>query len=138
MRQISCFVVVTLTLLLAPATAAMGADSICYGTTSRGKLEQGCKLPYDGDNFTAYSHIGSTLGRTYVHCKVAEVVLAAYADMERHYPARHFVYGETGWASGGSFKPHRTHQNGLSVDFMVPVLDGVVDQMRLCLYQWHL
>jgi penicillin-insensitive murein endopeptidase len=33
------------------------------------------------------------------------------------------MYGETGWASGGSFKPHKTHQNGLSVDFMVPVVD---------------
>ena len=32
-----------------------------------------------------------------------------------------FVYGETGWAGGGRFKPHRTHQNGTSVDFMVPV-----------------
>jgi penicillin-insensitive murein endopeptidase len=34
-----------------------------------------------------------------------------------------FVYGETGWKSGGRIRPHRTHQNGLSVDFMVPVLD---------------
>jgi len=31
------------------------------------------------------------------------------------------VIGETSWLSGGSMKPHHTHQNGLSVDFMVPV-----------------
>jgi penicillin-insensitive murein endopeptidase len=37
--------------------------------------------------------------------------------------ARYFVYGETGRAAGGRFKPHRTHQNGLSVDFLVPVTD---------------
>ena len=33
------------------------------------------------------------------------------------------MYGETGWEIGGRFKPHKTHQNGLSVDFMVPVTD---------------
>lgn len=38
-------------------------------------------------------------------------------------PDRVFVYGETGWKTGGQFKPHKTHRNGLSVDFMVPVLD---------------
>jgi penicillin-insensitive murein endopeptidase len=32
------------------------------------------------------------------------------------------MYAETGWPQGGPFQPHRTHQNGLSVDFMVPVL----------------
>lgn len=101
----------------------MGADSICYGTTSKGKLEHGCKLPYAGDNFTAYSRLGSTLGRTYVHCKVSELVLAAYADLAKTHPDKLFVYGETGWASGETFKPHKTHQNGLSVDFMVPAVD---------------
>ena len=35
-----------------------------------------------------------------------------------------FVYGETGKKRGGRFKPHKTHQNGLSVDFMTPVLDS--------------
>lgn len=33
------------------------------------------------------------------------------------------MYGETGWEEGGKFAPHRTHKNGTSVDFMVPVLD---------------
>ena len=39
-------------------------------------------------------------------------------------PGTRYVYGETGWPSGGRFRPHRTHQNGLSVDFFVPVVDG--------------
>lgn len=39
-------------------------------------------------------------------------------------PAKHYVYGETGLAHGGQIRPHRTHQAGLSVDFMVPVLDN--------------
>lgn len=111
--------------LLAPAgLPAVSAESICYGTTSEGWLEHGCKLPDAGDNFTAYSRLGSALGRTYVHCEVAGLMLAAYVDLKKRHPDKVFVYGETGWASGGSFKPHKTHQNGLSVDFMVPVVDG--------------
>jgi penicillin-insensitive murein endopeptidase len=88
-----------------------------------GKLENGCKLPSEGDNFTSYSSLGVMLGRTYVHCKVADVIKTAYKSMNDQYPQKVFMYGETGWASGGSFKPHKTHHNGLSVDFMVPVVD---------------
>jgi len=42
-----------------------------------------------------------------------------------------FVYGETGSEDGGQFDPHKTHQNGLSVDFMVPVLDAAGDSVPL-------
>lgn len=51
-------------------------------------------------------------------------MLASYADLARELPSTSFVYGETSWPSGGSFRPHKTHQNGTSVDFMVPVLDA--------------
>lgn len=111
-------------IIFTAAGAAFGSDSTCYGTTSKGMLANGCKLPYRGANFQAYSRLGSTLGRTYVHCKVAAVVQAAYNDLKLRHPDKVFVYGETGWASGGRFKPHKTHQNGLSVDFMVPVVDS--------------
>ena len=32
-----------------------------------------------------------------------------------------YKYTETGFENGGKFRPHKTHQNGLSVDFMTPV-----------------
>jgi penicillin-insensitive murein endopeptidase len=38
-------------------------------------------------------------------------------------PDKTYVYGETGLAHGGPIPPHRTHQAGLSVDFLVPVLN---------------
>lgn len=116
-------------IITSPVTKA--ADSVCYGTTDKGKLENGCKLPYHGDNFTAYSRLGSLLGRTYLHCKVAEVVQAAYQDIKEQYPNKVLVYGETGWAAGGRFEPHKTHQNGLSVDFMVPVTDKAGNSISL-------
>lgn len=90
---------------------------------SNGRLENGVALPASGANFAAYSVTAGAIGRTYVHSSVGKVVVAAYKALEKSAPGKVFVYGETGWKAGGRFRPHRTHQNGLSVDFMVPVLD---------------
>ncbi|QDH69313.1 penicillin-insensitive murein endopeptidase [Marilutibacter alkalisoli] len=105
------------------ANGAWAADSICHGTPSNGRLEHGVALPTSGSNFRPYSRLGVTLGRTHVHARVERAVTAAYAVLARSTPDVVYVYGETGWPRGGRFKPHRTHQNGLSVDFMVPVRD---------------
>ncbi len=43
--------------------------------------------------------------------------------LEKTNPGTTYIYGETGLREGGSFKPHKSHQNGLSVDFFVPVID---------------
>jgi len=97
--------------------------STCYGTTSKGRLENGVKLPESGKNFVVYSSLGHWMGRTHVHSAVSKVVLEAYRKLQQKLPDKIFIYGETGWPEGGSFPPHRTHQNGLSVDFMVPVVN---------------
>lgn len=116
------------TLLLALAvvlpTTVLGAESICYGTPSNGRLEHGVQLLESGTNFEPYSAAGVSLGRTYVHSRVARVVSAAYSSLARSTPEVQFVYGESGWEHGGRIRPHRTHQNGLAVDFMVPVRDA--------------
>jgi penicillin-insensitive murein endopeptidase len=59
------------------------------------------------------------------------VVLEAYAALEKQRPGTVFVYGETGLSGGGRFRPHKTHQNGLSVDFMVPVKNGAGESVPL-------
>ncbi len=110
--------------LLMPGRAADRVESTCYGTVANGALRDGVALPDDGPNFTSYSGLAITLGRTHVHSRVATVVSAAYAAVEKSMPEVVFVYGETGWAKGGRFRPHKTHQNGLSVDFFVPVRDA--------------
>lgn len=104
-------------------SSTLAAESICYGTVGNGRLQNAVPLPSSGDNFSPYSSAAHLLGRTYVHSKVAEVVVASYAALAKNAPGKVFVYGESGWASGGRFRPHHTHQNGLSVDFMVPVVD---------------
>lgn len=108
-----------LALVVAPVSAR--ETSTCYGSTADGHLENGWQLPTAGRNFSTHWTTGRMLGRSYVHSTVHEVVLDAYSALEKTLPDTVFVYGETGRKSGGEFKPHKTHRNGLSVDFMVPV-----------------
>lgn len=110
--------------LASVSVAVLGADSQCFGTVSNGRIEGSVKLPNSGSNFSAYSTVATSVGRTYVHSKVAEIVIAAFSEIQKYAPSTTYVYGETGWASGGRFRPHRTHQNGLSVDFFVPVTNA--------------
>lgn len=94
------------------------------GTYARGNLVNGKRMPSAGANFRTYSRLGSLIGRTAVHARVRDLMLASYRRMQESHPDVMWIYGETGWPGGGSFYPHRTHQNGLSVDFMVPVVDS--------------
>lgn len=106
------------------SAVVLASESVCYGTTHAGRLEGGVELPSVGPNFVSYGNIPELAGRTYVHSKVRDVVVAAYQRLEREQPGKVFKYAETGAETGGPFSPHKTHQNGLSVDFMVPVVDG--------------
>ncbi|OYU26473.1 MAG: replication initiation protein, partial [Burkholderiales bacterium PBB2] len=88
--------------------ALVAAESQCYGTVSNGRLEGGVKLPSEGPNFTSYSTLAAAAGRTYVHSKVAEIIVLAYEALAKDKPSNTYVYGETGWSSGGRIRPHRT------------------------------
>jgi penicillin-insensitive murein endopeptidase len=117
-------IILIITILFIPqGIQAENLPSTCYGTTSNGSLVRGVSLPLNGDNFRSYSSIGSILGRTYVHSEVKKVVMNTFETLSGTDPYKVFQYGETGLKEGGIFKPHKTHQNGLSVDFMVPVVN---------------
>jgi penicillin-insensitive murein endopeptidase len=111
--------------------SAQAKESVCYGSTSNGRLENGVQLPSSGSNFISYGVIPELTGRTFVHSKVREVIVAAYEILETDKPAKVFKYAESGTKLGGEFRPHKTHQNGLSVDFMVPVLDDRGNSVHL-------
>ncbi|MGW8390223.1 penicillin-insensitive murein endopeptidase [Pseudoduganella sp. HUAS MS19] len=110
-------------LLAACAAGAHAAASRCHGTVSRGSIEGSIQLPPQGANFAAYSTLAIAMGRNHVHSEVSAIMLDAFARLEHAAPGSQYVYGETGNEHGGRFRPHRTHQNGLSVDFFVPVRD---------------
>ena len=112
-------------------------ESVCHGTTANGSLEQGVELPKSGNNFVTYSTIARSLGRTYVHSEVKEIIVAAYAQLEQEQPDKVYKYAETGFKDGGQFKPHKTHRNGLSVDFMTPMKDAAGHSAHLPTYPWN-
>jgi penicillin-insensitive murein DD-endopeptidase len=113
------------------------APSRSIGTPSHGRLEHGKRLPSSGANFAAYSRLGTLLGRNTVHGEVRRVVLAAYAELAASRPETRFVYGESGWPRGGRLRPHRTHQAGISVDFLVPVRTASGRPAVLPTWPWH-
>lgn len=97
------------------------APSKSIGTPKNGQLENGKRVPFSGKNFTTYSFFGFINGRTFVHDKVRKTILKTYEKCATAMPDQHFVLMETGHRTGGRFSPHRTHQNGMSVDFMTPL-----------------
>ncbi len=117
-KRMKCLIV----LLFLPFVVT-ASESTCYGTTFSGSLNNGVKLPADGANYKGYSSIGMIAGRTYVHSTVRDIIVDSYKSLEYELPEKVFKYAETGFREGGTFKPHKTHKNGLSVDFMVPVID---------------
>jgi penicillin-insensitive murein DD-endopeptidase len=103
--------------------STQAATSLCVGSPASGQAREAVQLPLRGRNFSPYNTQAVALGRTYVHQQVRDVVVQAYQALETAAPTKVFVYGETGAKNGAAFAPHRSHQNGLSVDFMVPVFN---------------
>ena len=93
-------------------------------------------MPYWGDNYRAYSLLGYLTGRTFMHSTVRSAVLASYASVAKQRPELRYLYAESGWPWGGSFRPHRTHANGTAVDFFVPVRsrDGAVSELPVSVF----
>jgi penicillin-insensitive murein endopeptidase len=112
-------------------TVIKAESSSCFGTTSNGYIQNSVKLPSKGKNFLSYSSIANLAGRTYVHSKVRDIIITAYKELEMEQPTKVYKYAETGFKKGGWFKPHKTHQNGLSVDFMTPVVNNQGDSVHL-------
>lgn len=96
--------------------------SKAHGTVSNGWIENSKRVNFSGSNFSTYSFLGYLARRTFAHEKVKATILEAYTICEKTCPNTDFVLGETGRPKGGLFLPHRTHRNGLSVDFMSPLL----------------
>lgn len=93
------------------------------GTVAKGRLEHGRPLRPWGEGYATYSFLGAVLGRQYVHAAVRDALEAACTATAGRDPRRTFVLGEMGWPGGGRFRPHRTHQNGMSVDVFMPLVD---------------
>lgn len=96
------------------------APSLSKGTVSNGKLENGRIVPFSGPNFHYFDTTSYLANRGFTNEKVLNTILQAYEALETSLPNRHFCLMECSHQHGGKLYPHRTHQNGLSVDFMMP------------------
>jgi len=98
-------------------------ESASHGKVQAGSLKNAYKLPYSGNNFKYFSPLSYyVLGRAYVHSKVYKTVLDSYTHCETELPKKFFRVMECSKKHGGKMSPHRTHQNGLSIDFMTPLI----------------
>jgi len=116
----------------------LGSEPLAFGGGACGKLDGGVSLPCAGPNFEAYSALGCVLGRTFLHPLLREVILEAYASLGKELPARRWQFGESGRAEGGELWPHKTHQNGLAVDFFMPLRDAAAQPILLDTSLWTL
>lgn len=92
-----------------------------HGTVQKGSLENGKLIPYSGDNFSYFDTTSYLNGRAFVHGKLYHTIIDSYKDVQSAFPEHNFVLMECSNKNGGKIWPHRTHQNGLSVDFGMPL-----------------
>ena len=101
-------------------------QSESVGTVSQGKLVNGKIMPYWGPNFSYFDKDSYLASRAFTSDVVKTIVLDTYNRLFELFPDRYFYLMELSNHDGGKIYPHRTHQNGLSVDFMMPKLkDGI-------------
>ena len=100
-------------------------------------------LPPLGKGYRTYSYLGSALGRQYAHSLVIKTLEETFSNLYEE-TGRTFDIAEIGHREGGTFQPHKTHQNGLSVDIMTPMMvDGNPSRLStgplsLWGYCWHI
>jgi len=113
--------------------------SIITGSVAMGGLDNSYLLPYKGNNFSYFSPISYyVFDDAYTHEKVFKTLLSAYAICEKTNPNVKYHIMECSRKNGGNMLFHKTHENGLSVDFMIPIKKNnrqykLLDQLGL----WH-
>ncbi|MFD1552572.1 hypothetical protein DNU06_15620 [Putridiphycobacter roseus] len=90
------------------------------GTVGNGKLENASLMPFYGSNFNYFDQDSYLAKRAFTSKIVKTIILNTYDDLKLTVPNRKFFLMELSNIHGGEMSPHRTHQNGLSVDFMMP------------------
>ncbi len=95
--------------------------SISHGTRSDGSLENAWLVPYSGRNYKYFSFYSYyIMDNAYLNDKVCKALVDAYKTCEATTPGVLFRYMECSDHDGGPVYFHKSHRNGLSVDFMMP------------------
>jgi len=114
-------ILVFLPFLISCKTEQKG-PSVSIGKVNNGELKNGVKFSYHGENYNYFSITSYLLlRRCYVHEKVRIINLNTYRNLNKRFPKQKWVIMECSKPQGGKMQPHRTHQNGTSIDFMTPL-----------------
>lgn len=103
---------------------AVSDTSISQGSVSNGQLIHGVPVPFSGSNFHYFDSLSYLEKRGFVNTRVRDILLETYRELETIYPNYQFHIMECSNENGGEIWPHRAHQNGLSVDFMSPLIQN--------------
>lgn len=98
--------------------------SLSIGTVGSGSLEHGKLIPFTGDNFRYFDRNSYLAGRAFLNGIVKYTLLESYDSLYQIMPQRLFRIMECANEEGGEIFPHKTHQNGMSVDLMMPLLQN--------------
>jgi penicillin-insensitive murein DD-endopeptidase len=91
------------------------------GTPGNGSLKNAYQIKYKTNNSRYFSFTSFYLvGTGFVHSKLYQTLLDSYNECETTCPGIKFRTMECSLKKGGKTLIHRTHRNGLSIDFMVP------------------
>ncbi|HYV93454.1 MAG TPA: hypothetical protein VE978_16900 [Chitinophagales bacterium] len=116
-------------------------ESKSLGSTRNGKLVNGYLVPYSGTNYCYFSLLSYyVLGDAYTNSQLAATIADAYQECETTCPGICFRLMECSAKNGGKMLMHYTHQNGLSIDFMTPLIKNgkpikTYDRLGLLRYQ---
>jgi len=113
--------------------------SISHGTPGNGSLENAYQIKYKTKNSRYFSPMSYyLLGNGYVNSRLYSTLLDSYSECERTCPKIDFRIMECSDKKGGKVLIHRTHRNGLSIDFMVPkIKNGKQKKFYDRLGLWH-
>ena len=96
-------------------------ESISMGKVNEGSLKNGYPVPFSGKNFCYFDTTSYLNKRGFVNGRVKSVLIQTYDSLDKCSNV-YFGLMECSNEEGGKIWPHRTHQNGLSCDFMMPLL----------------
>lgn len=99
-----------------------------HGLPYSGSLSAGTQLPIEGADWVTWNPVEDSVPnephRLYGHERTIRTVVSAIAAYRTANPdAPRVVVGDISFRGGGPMELHRSHQNGLDVDFYYPRLD---------------
>jgi penicillin-insensitive murein DD-endopeptidase len=114
-------------------------ESTSYGNTGNGRIENPYQVKFRDENYRYFSLVSYfIMDNGFVHSSLEQTIQETYKECKTTCPGKYFRIMECSGRRGGKLRLHRTHRNGLSVDFMVPKVKNnkqfkIYDRLGL----WH-